>query len=177
MGLVTVLLKKATFGDADAVSQLCRLVYRELHQRAKRAMRRERPDHTLQPTVLVHDAFLRLAGKEGLSYVDRNHFYALAAREMWRILREHARAHRPRKIPLGDWAAFTADDSIDAVALTDALEKLAAIHERAAEVVQLRILGGMKFKEIAEYLSVSDRTVRNDWRAARALLKRILAPE
>jgi RNA polymerase sigma-70 factor (ECF subfamily) len=180
-GEITRLLSSMRGGDRDAEARLMKLVYRELRKRAAWYMRRERPDHTLQPTALVHEAYLRLAQKESIDWQSRAHFYALASGEMRRILVDHARNRAAAKrggplgkISLDDNAAFCTSRPEEMLTLHDALQQLAELAPRQARVVEMRFFGGLTEAEIAEVLGISVRTVKNDWRAARAWLHRRL---
>jgi RNA polymerase sigma factor (TIGR02999 family) len=182
-------------GDASALDDLMPRVYDELRALADAYMRRERAGHTLQPTALVHEAFLRLLRLPPGSVQNRVHFFALAAQAMRRILADHARRHRAAKrggnavrVPLeviegGAGAAHPAAASDTAVAADDldaALEDLAKLDVRQARVVELRFFGGLSIEETAEVLAVSPATVKRDWLVARAWLHRELrggAPE
>ena len=179
-GAVTQLLARAAEGDSSAVTSLFDLLYRELRGLAVSAMRSERGDHTLQPTALVHEAFLRLADDTG-SIENRRHFFGIAATAMRRILVEHARArhavkrggHAPR-VSVDDVAvpAPTALDPVDLEALDAALTQLAALDARQARVVELRYFAGLTVEETADVLDASPRTVKRDWQMARAWLRR-----
>jgi len=176
-GEITRLLSGMRRGDRDAESRLMKLVYRELRSRAGRCMRGERPDHTLQPTALVNEAYLRLTHKDRIDWKSRAHFYAVACAEMRRILVDHAR-HRAaakrggpvHKIPLEDAAAYCTSRPEELLALDDALQQLAEWAPRAARVVEMLFFGGLTEAEIAEVLGISVRTVKRDWSAARACL-------
>jgi RNA polymerase sigma factor (TIGR02999 family) len=175
---VTHWLDRWRDGDRGALSTLTPLVYAELHRLASRALARERPDHTLQPTALVHEAFLRLQGGRPASCRDRLHFFTLAARLMRHILVDHARALKAVRrgagavqISLeraGELAA--GEGPADLVALDDALDELAAHDSRKARVVELRFFGGLSVEETAAALGVSAPTVILDTRLARAFL-------
>jgi RNA polymerase sigma factor (TIGR02999 family) len=175
---VTHWLDRWRDGDRGALASLTPLVYAELHRLASRALARERPDHTLQPTALVHEAFLRLQGGRPASCRDRLHFFTLAARLMRHILVDHARALKAVRrgagavqISLeraGELAA--GEGPADLVALDDALDELAAHDSRKARVVELRFFGGLSVEETAAALGVSAPTVILDTRLARAFL-------
>ena len=177
----TRLLKQARSGDRDCLGELIPLVYGDLRRLAAGALRRERPNHTLQPTALVHDAYLRLVNQTGIEWKDRAHFLAVAAREMRRVLVDHARGHRAKKRG-GDWHKVTLQDgdaraaalTVDALDLDEALTELAKLKARHGQVVELRHFGGMTHKEIAHVLDVSPETVKKDWQFARAWLRRRL---
>ncbi len=168
-------------GDSAAAAKLLPLVYDELRALAARSLRRERPDHTLQPTALVHEAFLRLIHQHDAEYHSRTHFFAVAAQIMRRILVDHARTHHYQKrgggaehLPLLDPLIGGVERSRDMIALDDALTALAQIDSRKARVVELRFFAGLGVEEIAEVLDVSSDTVMRDWKLARAWLVREL---
>jgi RNA polymerase sigma factor (TIGR02999 family) len=175
-GEVTRLLVRWRDGDEAALEQLMPLVYDELRRLAERYMRSERPDHTLQATALVHEAYVRLAGVD-VAWEDRIHFLSLAARMMRRVLVDHAKSGR-RKKRGGGAAKVTLDDielaspapTSDLLALDDALTRLAAIDERKARAVELHFFGGLTYDETAAALGVSAATVDRDLRMAKAWL-------
>jgi RNA polymerase sigma factor (TIGR02999 family) len=175
---VTGLLGRWGTGDRGALAALTPLVYSELHRLASCAMARERPDHTLQPTALVHEAFLRLYGGQPAACRDRLHFLTLASRLMRHILVDHARAaHAARRGAGAARVSLAAADAIaarepagDLLALDEALEELAAADARKARVVELRFFGGLSVEETAAVLGVSAPTVVLDTRLARAFL-------
>ena len=164
-----------------AVRDLFAQVYEELRRVAASALRQERADHTLQPTALVHEAFLRLAKAESLAVLSRGHLFALAAQAMRRILVDHARTHRAQKrgnglrIPIDDIDAPSPAPDVDLLALDRALVALAAIDARQAQIVELRFFGGLTVDEAAEVIGMSARTVKREWHMARAWLKREMA--
>lgn len=181
-GEVTRLLDEWRRGDEDAADRVFPLVYGELRRLAANAFRREREGHLLQPTALVHEAFLRLVVQQRARVDSRAHFLALAAKAMRRILVDHARRVRSAKrgagvptLTLLESAGLT-DDSLspDTLDLHRALEELAAIHERQARLVELRYFGGLTMEEAAEVLQVSLATVERDWTAGRLWLRRRL---
>lgn len=178
---VTYLLAAWRGGDAEAASRLMPLVYDELRRLSRRYLRRERPDHTLEPTALVHEAFLRMVGKERPQWQDRAHFFAVAAQQMRRILVDHARAHGADKrggdvvrVPLDDDMAFEPQPAADLLALDEALTALAELDPRKARVVELRYFAGMTLSEVAQLLERSTATINNESRLARAWLHRYL---
>jgi RNA polymerase sigma factor (TIGR02999 family) len=180
MAEVTELLARWSEGDAQALEQLMPVVYGELYQLARLQMRRERPDHTLQPTALVHEAYMRLISGRDATFENRTHFYGAAARAMRRILVDHAR-HRnalKRAPPIGrlplDEGPPNVDLQLDLVALDRALEGLAAIAANAAQVVELRYFGGLSIEETAAVLGIAPATVKRHWTFARAWLHRAL---
>lgn len=186
---LSALLTRAGQGDARAAEDLFPLVYEQLRADAAQRMARERPDHTLQPTALVHEAYLRLAGPNAAAastaWDGRGHFYAAAAEAMRRILIEHARA-RNRVKRGGEWRRVTLD-SLDLAAESVAVEEIVSVDAairrmeerdpRMARIVRLRFFAGLEVQEVAEVLGVSDRTVRREWAVARAWLFRALAAE
>lgn len=169
-------------GGPNAAEDLLPLVYDELRRLARSYLRRRQPGHTLQPTALVHEAYMRLAGKENPPWKDRVHFYAVTAKIMRGILVDHARAHAAEKRG-GDVARVTLDDSLDAaegkgtdlVALDDALRSLATFDEQKSRVIELRFFGGLTLEETAELMGISTATVVNETRRARAWLYREIA--
>jgi RNA polymerase sigma-70 factor, ECF subfamily len=175
---VTAWLRAWSAGDDTALDRLAPLVYAELHRRARRLIRQERTGHSLQPTALVHEAYLRLVGPAPVDWHDRNHFYALAARVMRQVLVDHARARGRRKRG-GAERPLAFDENVmrppvapDLVRLDDALRALAETDERKSRVVELRFFGGLSVEETADVLRVSPQTVLRDWRLARAWLQR-----
>lgn len=179
---ITGLLSAASSGDSDAAEQLIALIYDHLHRRASALMQRESANHTLQPTVLVHDAFLKLVHQERAQYRDRNHFFAVAAQTMRRILVDHARG-RTRlkrggesvKVPLDEAQGISVESDADVLALDAALERLAAIDPRQARIVELRFFAGMSVEEVAAILETSKRTVEGEWTMISAWLRRELS--
>jgi len=173
---ITVLLHKVRVGDAHAASDLMPLIYQELHAVAARHMQRERPNHTLQPTVLVHEAFLQLAQEDAVDWQNRAHFFAIASRAMRRVLIDHARAAKAQKRPGGHLqvelheTVKVTERSIDVLALNEALDRLALLDARQAQVVEMRFFAGLSFEEIATILGVSLRTAKRDWTISRAWL-------
>jgi len=179
---VTQALNKAAGGDRNAVEQLMPLVYDELRALAASALRRERANHTLQPTALVNEAFLRLIDQTHAAYNSKTHFFAVGAQMIRRVLVDHARKHLADKrgggadrLTLSGIEAQESDHQIDLLALDDAMMKLAKLDERQARVVELRYFGGLGVDETARMLDVSPRTVDDDWRMAKAWLKRELS--
>ena len=182
-GDVTRLLMDWSNGNQAAVDQLMPLVYDELHRLAERHMRRERDGHTLQPTALVHEAYFRLVDQERVAWKNRSQFFAIAAQAMRRILVDHARGRRYAKRQ-GSEHQISLDDAIlpvqgrtrDLIALDDALNDLAQLDPRKSRVIELRIFGGLTIEESAAVLDVSNTTIINEYRAARAWLFRQLSP-
>ncbi len=177
---VTRLLAELQSGRAEAGERLAQLVYGELHVLAVHALRKESPGHTLQPTELVDEAFMRLLGQRSMQWRNRAHFYGIAAQAIRRILLDHARRRKAAKrdhgvrVTLEDSAAQAPEQSIDLIALDQALEKLAALDPRQARVVELRFFGGLEIEEMAQLLEVSPATIKRDWTFARAFLQREL---
>jgi RNA polymerase sigma factor (TIGR02999 family) len=177
----TVALAEAASGDTAAAARLMPMVYDELRALAARALQRERSDHTLQPTALVHEAFLRLIDQTHAEYKSRTHFFAIAAQVIRRVLVDHARQHQAAKRG-GQWLKVTLDrvedtggiNALDLLGLDEALTRLSALDERQGRVVELRFFGGLSVEETAATLDVSPRTVEEDWRMAKAWLKREL---
>src|SRR6266478_6217523 len=174
---VTQLLEQWSHGDDAALAELTPLVYDELRRLAHRHMGGERPDHTLQTTALVNEAYLRLADQTNPSWQDRAHFFAVAARVMREILVSYARSQRAEKrgggalkIELDEAALVSPEESREIVELHEALERLATLDSRKAQVVELKYFGGLNYDEMAEVLKISPVTVRRDWRLAKAWL-------
>ena len=177
---VTTLLRAWRRGDQAAFERLTPLVYDQLRRRARHYLRGERPNHTLRPTALVHEAYLRLVNLDQVDWQDRSHFFALAARQMRRILVDSARARRYQKRG-GGAVSVTFDEALavsrrdpDLVALDDALELLAQQDERKVRVVELRFFGGLTNDESAAALGISSDTVTRDWQMAKLWLRRAL---
>ncbi|HJP56054.1 MAG TPA: ECF-type sigma factor [Gemmatimonadales bacterium] len=177
---VTRLLEAARQGDPEAYERLLPHLYEELHRIAERHMRGERADHTLQPTALVHEAYLRLVGGAPASFDDRRHFLRASSRVMRRVLVDHARARAAAKragslrVTLDEELAASDDRAVDLLVLDDALERLAAAEPRWARVVELRAFAGLEVTEVADVLETSPATVKRDWQFARAWLAREL---
>jgi RNA polymerase sigma factor (TIGR02999 family) len=157
------------------------LVYDALRAIARRYLEREGAYHTLQPTALVHEAYVRLAGREGIDWQGKTHFLAIAASEMRRVLVDHARAAGAKKrgaeaqrVPLDDERNAGRAATLELLALDEALTRLSAASPRQARVAEMRIFAGMRAAEIGQVLSISERTVKGDWRMARAWLARAL---
>jgi RNA polymerase sigma factor (TIGR02999 family) len=181
-GEVTQLLKAMHGGDPAAAEHLLPLVYTELHRLAQAYMRRERPDHTLQATALINEAYLRLVG-EDIDWNSRAHFIGLAAHVMRQVLVDYARAHTAQRragglqrVEMEDHLAIAPERLDEVVWLDEALHRLAAENARQAQVVELRYFGGLSVEEIAGILEVSPRSVKRDWSLARIWLYRILRP-
>jgi RNA polymerase sigma factor (TIGR02999 family) len=175
---VTNMLQQAGGGDAAMVERLSHLIMGELRSIARRALRHESPGHTLQPTLLADEAFMRLVPDKSVDWQSRSHFYALAARNIRQLLVDHARGRDARKRgggaqrvslqPVADAAANARP--IDLLELDSALEKLAQLHSRQARLIELRFFGGLTTQQAADLLGVSKRTADEDWHMARAWL-------
>jgi RNA polymerase sigma-70 factor (ECF subfamily) len=179
VGDVTQLLADVQNGRPDAAHQLMPLVYDELRRLARGQMRRERSDHTLQATALVHEAYFRLVDQPGRTWQNRTHFIRIAAQVMRRMLIDYARARRTAKregglqrVPLEEPLLLTEEQSDEILALNEALERLAEFDARQSRVVELRFFGGLTVEETAEALGTSAKTVKRDWSVARAWLHR-----
>jgi RNA polymerase sigma factor (TIGR02999 family) len=177
-GEITQLLVQLRDGDPEAEARLINLVYDELRRLAKLRMRYQRPDHTLQPTALVHEAYIRLTAQRDVKWEDRAHFFGVAAHIMRQIVMEYARAQRAekrgahvRKLSLDESIDFSHERSREFVALDDALMELAELDPRQGRIVELRFFGGLSVEEIAEVMGISTRTVKREWRVARAWLR------
>jgi RNA polymerase sigma factor (TIGR02999 family) len=180
-GAVTHLLRGWSDGDDAALERLTPLVEAELRRLARGYMNRERHGHTLQPTALVNEAFLRLTDARQVRWQDRAHFLGISARLMRRVLVDHARARGYRKrggdahrVTLDEGLVAVPERALDVVALDRALEALAAVDERKSQVIELRFFGGLSVEETAEVLHVSPDTVKRDWRLAKLWLLREL---
>ncbi len=180
---VTQMLVDCSSENKEVLDQLMPLVYDELRRLAARYLRRERPDHTLQPTALVHEAYLRLIDQSRVQWQNRAHFLGIAATMMRRILINHAQSHKAAKRGGGkytlsldaaaDWADERAVDSgIDLLAIDGVLTRLAAIDNKQSRIVELRFFGGLTVEETAEVLDISPVTVHREWRMAKAWLHR-----
>jgi RNA polymerase sigma factor (TIGR02999 family) len=179
---VTRILHAWNQGDQEAPARLMPLVYQELRQRAADYLRRERGDHTLQPTALVHEAYVKLVEQDRAQWKNRAHFCSVAAQLMRRILVKHAeacgaakRGGQMRKIYLDETRELAQERLPDLLALDEALRSLAVSHPRESEVVELKFFGGLNAKEIGEALNISTKTVMRDWQFAKAWLNRHLA--
>ena len=179
----TDLLLAQSGGDQMAAEKLLPLVYEDLRKLAANYMRQERQGHILEPAAVVHEAYLRLLDIDRIDWHGKIHFFAMAAIQMRRVLRDHARARDAQKrggmytrISFPPEVAGLPREPIEIVALTEALDSLGRDHERQARVAELRLFAGMRDPEVAHMVGVSERTARQDWRFARAWLARILAP-
>lgn len=179
---VTQALNRLSAGDSTALDRVLPMVYDQLRGIARRELRRERPDHTLSATALVHETYLKLVQLERVSWQGRAHFFAACANEMRRILISYARMKKADKrgagaehVPLDNAFAAATERPAELVALDEALTRLAVLDERQARVVEYRFFAGMDVNETAEALGVSPATVKRDWTAARAWLNRELS--
>jgi RNA polymerase sigma-70 factor, ECF subfamily len=175
----TQLLEKSEPGDRHSEQQLFADVYSELRALAARYLRRERKNHTLQPTALVHEAYLKLVGKTSVAWQGRAHFLAFAAQAMREILVDHARRHTAAKrggqrhrIALDDNLAVESNRIVDLLALEDALTKLTKLDPRQAQMVELRFFGGLSIAEVAKVMEISKRSVEREWTMIRVWLRR-----
>lgn len=164
-------------GDTAALDEVISAVYKELRRMADRYLRLERPDHTLQPTALVHEAYLRLVDQTQVNWQNRAHFFGVAAQMMRRILVDHARTKQrakrggpAKRLALDEVADLSQGRPVDLVALDEALEGLTEIDPRKSRVVELRFFGGLSVEETSEVLNVSPQTVMRDWKLAKAWL-------
>ena len=174
----TRLLLRASAGDSAALHEFAPLVYAEMRGLADQALRQERPDHTLSPTALTHEAYLRLIDQKRVEWRHRGQFLAVAAQAMRRILVDHARARRAAKRGGGQprvdgavWPGADPGPELDLVALDDALAELAAFDPQQSRIVEMRFFGGLSIEEIATGLRISPATVKREWTLARAWLK------
>ncbi len=176
---VTQLLGRVAQGDKVSENRLLELVYGELKRLATQAMRRERQDHTLQPSALVNEAYCRLAGTQRIPWENRRHFYATAAKLMRNILIDYSREHQAakrggpdqHKVEWSDDLLRVENSSATFLALDQALQRLAKIDARQAQIVELRFFGGLSVEETAATMNLSERTVKRDWMVARAWLE------
>ena len=178
---VTQILRDWSGGDASAAERLMPLVYDELRRLARSYLRRERSDHTLQPTALVNEAYLKLVDQSRVSWQDRHHFFGIAAQMMRRVLVDHARANAAEKrggqrdkVSLEDVDVSTGQRAAELVELDDALQRLTEVFPRKGKVVELRFFGGFSVVESAEILGVSDKTIMREWESAKLWLYREL---
>jgi RNA polymerase sigma factor (TIGR02999 family) len=181
---VTVLLAKARSGDSSALADVFPLIYDELRRLAQQQLRREPDGHTLSPTALVHEAYMRLIDYSRLEWTGRAHFMAVASTAMRRILVDHARGHRSAKrggmlkrVNIEDVELGTEDRAELLIAIDDALGRLKEIDARQAQVVECRFFGGMTEEETAEALGMGLRTVKRDWAKAKSWLHKEIAAE
>ncbi|MCI0488297.1 MAG: sigma-70 family RNA polymerase sigma factor [Blastocatellia bacterium] len=176
-GHVTRLLNDWSDGDSTALDELMPILYDELRSLAAHYLRRERADHTLQPTALVHEAYFRLVDQNDVHWQNRAHFFGVTAQMMRRVLIDHAKSHRRAKrgggiikVDLDQAAGLSAEQVSEALALDDVLDALARIDPRKGKIVELRYFGGLSVEETAEVLGISPTTVMRDWALAKAWL-------
>ena len=181
---VTQMLNAWGKGDQKSLDKLLPLVYDELRRLAASYLRRERPDHTLQPTALVHEAYFRLIDQREVSWQNRAHFFGIAAQMMRRILVDHARSHLyakrgggAQKLSLDEAIGLPDQKEVELTALDEALNKLQAIDPRQSRIIELRYFGGLSIEATAEVLRISPATVKREWSMARAWLHRQISKE
>jgi RNA polymerase sigma factor (TIGR02999 family) len=174
---ITALLRRASAGDREAEEELLPRIYTELKRLAASYLRKERPGHTLQATALVHEAYIKLTDHAEMDWQGRNHFFALAAHTMRHVLTDHARTRNAvkrggacAKISLNEQLLVTEEECSMLTNLDEALEDLSEIEPRQARIVEMRYFGGLSEEEIGEMLGLSSRTVKRDWKKARAWL-------
>lgn len=175
---ITRILKSWSGGNREAVDDLIPLVYDELHKVAAHYLRRQRSDHTLQPTALVNEAYLKLIDISNVNWHDRAHFFAVASQTMRHILVDHARAQSREKrgggkgqmLSLDEAVSFSKDKDVDLLSLDEALRELATIDEQQCKIVELRFFGGLTVEETAVVMKISPATVKREWRIAKAWL-------
>jgi RNA polymerase sigma factor (TIGR02999 family) len=179
---ITQLLVEWSEGDRAALDQLMPLVYDELRRLARSYLRRERPDHTLQATALVHEAYMRLVDQHSVSWQNRAHFFGIASQMMRRILVNHALARETAKrggdaerLPLDTAIVVDAKREINLIALDDALKELETADARQGRIVELRFFGGLSIEETAEVLKLSPATIKREWSTAKLWLRRQIA--
>jgi RNA polymerase sigma factor (TIGR02999 family) len=182
MSDVTQLLREWSAGAPEARDRLMHIVYEPLREMADRHLGRERDGHTLQPTALVHELYLRLADQRHVEWRDRLHFFAVAAQVMRRILVDHARRRKSDKrgggdtpLPIERAVELCEERDFDLIALDLALDRLAAIYPKQSQIVELRFFAGLTLEETAEALSISSATVSREWTLARAWLRRAMS--
>jgi RNA polymerase sigma factor (TIGR02999 family) len=182
---ITQLLSEIKNGDENALNELLPFVYEELRRLAGSYLRNERDNHTLQPTALVHEAYLRLIGQKNIEWQSRAHFFGVLARLMREILIEYARGRNRQKrggeyktqIALDDAVSFANQKQLDVLAVDDALSRLEALDKRQARIVEMKFFGGLTIEEIGEVLSISPATVKREWSSAKLLLYKMLNTE
>lgn len=180
---ITQLLIDWSKGDQAALEKLMPLVYSELRRLAGNYLRRERAEHTLQPTALVNEAYLKLVHQKNAKWQNRAHFFGISAQLMRRILVDHARQHQAvkrggsaqQRISITSVEKFAQQPQVDLLALNEALDELSKIDPQQSQIVEMKFFGGLSIEEIAEVLSIGHATVERDWKMARAWLRRQLA--
>ena len=181
---ITRILRAWSGGDREAVDDLMPLVYDELHKVASQYLRKQRSDHTLQPTALVNEAYLKLIDISTVSWQDRAHFFAVASRTMRHVLVDHARGRNrdkrgggAQKLSLDDAVAFANSREVDLLSLDEAMSDLATIDDQQSRIVELRFFGGLTVEETALVLHISTATVKREWRIAKAWLHKRISNE
>lgn len=181
---VTQLLRAWNKGDQKAKDELFALIYKELRRTAAAYMRNERPNHTLQPTALVNEAYLKLLGESGTSWESRGHFYGVAARAMRQVLVDYARARGAEKrgagkvmLPLDEALAWAEERDIDLIALDEALQRLEKDDLRRSMIIDVHFFGGLTIEQTAEVMGISDATVKRELRLGKAWLRREISPD
>ena len=180
---ITQILQDLRSGGRDTLNELLPLVYSELRQLANSYLGRERSNHTLQPTALVHEAYQRLIGQNEIDWQSRAHFFGVSARLMREILIEYARAKNRQKrggefrtqIELDEGVGFADSKELDIISVDEALSKLEDLDEQQARIVELKFFGGLTIEEIAEVMSISPATVKREWSSAKLFLRRMLS--
>jgi RNA polymerase sigma factor (TIGR02999 family) len=179
---ITQILSEIKNGNPIALNELLPLVYDELRRLAQSYLRNERSNHTLQPTALVHEAYLRMLGQKEIEWQNRAHFFGVSARLMREILIEYARMKNRQKrggefktqIALDDAVSFSGRNDLDVISVDEALTKLEKLDERQAKIVEMKFFGGLTVEEIGEVLSISPATVKREWTSAKLLLYKML---
>ncbi|CAN5286812.1 ECF-type sigma factor [soil metagenome] len=179
---ITHFLNNLKNRERDSLNEILPLVYDELRRLAKSHLSRERADHTLQPTALVHEAYIRLFGQTEIDWQNRAHFFGIAARSMREILIEYARMKNRKKrggefktqIALDSAVSFNSNNELDVIAVDEALSKLETLDQRQSRIVEMKFFGGMNIEEIAEVLDVSPATVKREWSSAKLFLYKLL---
>lgn len=178
---ITEILAEWRDGNPTAAERLFPIVYEELRSQARRYLRHERSDHTLQPTALVHEAYMRLGGQSDVAIENRTHFFGIASRVMRQILVDHARAHKAQKrggaavrLSVENIDIIPEQSAADILELNEAMQRLEEIDKRKCQVVEMRFFGGLTEDQIAEIIGVSEKTVRRDWNFAKLWLYREL---
>jgi RNA polymerase sigma-70 factor (ECF subfamily) len=179
---ITQILQELQNGERDSINQVLPIVYDELRRLANNYLNRERANHTLQPTALVHEVYLRMIGQNKVEWQNRAHFFGISARLMREILIEYARGRNSQKrggefktqIVLDDSVNFADQNELNVVAVDEALAKLEKLDERQAKIVEMKFFGGLTVEEISEVLSISPSTVKREWATAKLLLYKML---
>ncbi|PYS99490.1 MAG: RNA polymerase subunit sigma-70 [Acidobacteria bacterium] len=181
---ITRILRAWSGGDREAVDSLMPLVYDELHKVAAQYLRKQRPDHTLQPTALVNEAYLKLIDISSVSWQDRAHFFAVASQTMRHVLVDHARSRKrdkrgggAQKVSLDEAISFSQGNEVDLLSLDESMRELAAMDEQQSRIVELRFFGGLTVEETAVVLHISPATVKREWRIAKAWLHNRMSSE